>query len=334
MRHTVTPIILAALFVAAGCSSYDRELMGDPEPREPAQQVATQAEAAPETEDSLGVGQFNELRYYGQWYWVDPYGWVWRPSVVTGWQPFVNGHWIWSQYGWTWIDYDPWGWATSHYGYWTTDYTMGWIWIPDYQWSPAQVDWMLWEDYACWSPVPPPGSHWRDPWDDTAWVSIPVRRFKEQNIRDYRTTPKYKAGESEQTLIRTAPDLREIEKHGPKFGVVDVTLDRRVIGEREFAKIKLPADQDQIIRSQQPVTSGSFQPVRAPAPPVNDDGTSAAPSNPQPERVKSKNTGNSNNSGSSSAKKETRYKEKKAEERSKDSGKSKTETKSGKKGGK
>src|SRR5512134_1849778 len=110
MRDTLRVAILAALFLVAGCSSYDRELLGDPEPAKPAEPAYAE-EAAPVTEDSLGVGMFNELGYYGQWHWIDPYGWVWRPSVVSEWQPFVRGHWIWTQYGWTWVDYDAWGWA-------------------------------------------------------------------------------------------------------------------------------------------------------------------------------------------------------------------------------
>lgn len=304
MRDTLRTTILALLFFAAGCSGYDRELMGDPEPA-PQEPAYAGEGVPPETEDSLGVGMFNELEYYGQWHNRDPYGWVWRPSVVTEWQPFVNGHWIWTQYGWMWVDYDPWGWATSHYGYWTYDFALGWLWIPDYTWSPAQCDWLMFDDYICWSPVPPPGTRFKEPWDaDKAWVSVPVRRFKERTVGDYREVPKLK---SDSPMIhRGAPDIREVERHGPRFSLVEVQLDRRVVGEREFARVKYPADQQRIIDRQTPVNIYN-SPVMTPVPAPPMKGTVSTP----PTKSKSPAT-----KGNDPPKRETKsYKGKKSEEK-------------------
>lgn len=329
MRDTLRNTILALLFFAAGCSGYDRELMGDPEPvpQEPA--YAEQA-VPPESEDSLGVGMFNELEYYGQWHHMEPYGWAWRPSVVSEWQPFVNGHWIWTQYGWMWVDYDPWGWATSHYGYWNYDFAMGWVWIPDYTWSPAQCDWVMFDDYICWSPVPPPGTRFKEPWDaDKAWVSVPVTRFKERSVADYRVVPKVK---SDSPMVhRGAPDIREIERHGGKFQMVEVQLDRRVVGEREFAKVVYTDEQRRIIDNSRPVSVDNG-PVYAPAPATPMPGT-VSPQPQTPTTTKSKSTGSkgSNDSG----KKETKsYKDRKSDEKkdaNKDTGKSKSESSTTKK---
>jgi hypothetical protein len=329
MRDTLRNTFLALLFFAAGCSGYDRELMGDPEP-EP-QEPAAEQSLAPETEDSLGVGMFNELEYYGQWHHMEPYGWVFRPSVVSEWQPFINGHWIWTQYGWMWVDYDPWGWATSHYGYWTYDFAMGWVWIPDYTWSPVQVDWVMFDDYICWSPVPPPGTRFKEPWDaDKAWVSVPVRRFKEQNIADYRVIPTVKSDSP--MVYRGAPDIREIERHGPKFSMVEVQLDRRVVNEREFAKVRFTDEQRRIIDNSRPISIDATPvgggPVYSPVAP------SPTPSQPQtPTTTKSKSSGSK---GSNDAeKRETRsYKDRKSDEKkdgNKDGGKSKNESSTTKK---
>ena len=287
----------------------------------------------------MGVGDFEELRYYGQWHWIDPYGWVWRPTVVTEWQPFVNGHWIWSQYGWTWVDYDPWGWATAHYGYWMFDYAMGWVWIPDYTWSPAQVDWLMYDDWACWSPMPPSGVRFKEPWEgDNAWVSVPVRRFKDPNVGNYRAVPKYKAGESEQTMSRAAPQV------GPGAVPIKVELERHVVGEREFAKVKFPADQEQIIEGQR-VQAGTTGSTRHSLPRRGHDRAfvqrrqQRRPTRPQTE-VKSKPTSSgSKNNGNNSGKKESKFKEKKSEEKkddckAKDSSKPKDEPASGNKSGK
>jgi hypothetical protein len=307
--------------------------MGDPEPA-PAAQPATaynDEESSPPP-DSLGVGEFDDLRYYGQWHRVDRFGWAWRPTVVSEWQPFTRGHWIWSQYGWMWVDYDPWGWATSHYGYWTWDFAMGWIWIPDYTWSPCQCDWFLYDDYISWAPVPPPGVKFKEPWEgEKAWVSVPVRRFKDPDVGIYRTNPKFKP-ESASVLSRSAPDVREIERRGLRFPVTEVQLERRVVGEREFAKVKLPPDQQQIIDNQRVrLKTGSdrarFTP--APSPPPSSSGgtnTDVGPPRPQPteSKAKSKDSGakNDNNNG---GKKESKYKDRK------DDGKD--DSKSGKKKG-
>ena len=320
MRDTFRIAILAA-FLFGGCSTYDRELLGDPEPAQPAGPAYAEEAIAPEaTDDSLGVGMFNELRYYGQWHWIEPHGWAWRPTAVSEWQPFVNGHWVWSQYGWTWVDYDPWGWATAHYGYWMHDFAMGWVWIPDYTWSPAQVDWMMYDDWACWSPVPPTGIRFKEPWEgENAWVSVPVRRFKDPNVGTYRAVPKYKAGESDLTMTRNAPQV------GAGIVPIKVELERHVVGEREFAKVKFPPEQEQIIdghRMRVKSNSGTaqFTPQATPTtgtPPPNHGGTVVGPTRPQTE-VKSKpaSSGSKSNNGS---RKETKFKDRKSDEKKDDS---------------
>ena len=73
----------------------------------------------------------NELQEYGDWVDVPTYGRVWRPSVATGWSPYVYGRWMWiSPYGWTWVSNEPWGWYPYRCGYWLTDPVFGWVWSP------------------------------------------------------------------------------------------------------------------------------------------------------------------------------------------------------------
>ncbi len=214
MRNTLRTAILAALFLGvAGCSQYDRELMGDPQPKEPVNPTQS-AQTDPATEyadsDAMDIGMFHDLDGYGQWFERDPYGWVWRPTAIIDWQPFTRGHWIWSQYGWMWVDYDPWGWATSHYGSWYNDFTLGWVWVPDYTWSPVQCDWMMYGDYIGWCPVSPPGGSFKEPWEGSkAWVWVPVRKFKNTDVGEFRATPKFKNGD-DSSIHRGAPALTEI----------------------------------------------------------------------------------------------------------------------------
>jgi hypothetical protein len=261
MRHTRILPFLAAILLGLflGCSRYDAELLGEPEP-EPAPQEEQMVpyETPPgdfeRATEPYDVGMFDDLKFYGTWHWVEPYGWVWRPIVVAEWQPFLYGHWIWSEYGWMWVSYDPWGWATSHYGFWVVDFIYGWIWIPDYTWSPCRCDWIMFDDYIGWAPMPPPGVRYRDPWEayeDNPWITVPAGKFKSTNIGNFRTVPKYKTGYTDRSIVRSAPEAHDIERitHKP-VSRVDVDLDRRVVGEREFARVKLPADQQSIVNKQ------------------------------------------------------------------------------------
>ena len=324
--------------------------MGDPQPQpavNPTYAEAPEPTSAAADSDSMDIGQFNDLDYYGQWYQRDPYGWVWRPSVVMDWQPFTHGHWIWSQYGWMWVDYDPWGWATSHYGYWTMDFTLGWIWVPDYTWSPVQCDWMEYGDYIGWCPVAPAGATFKEPWEGSrAWVWVPVRKFKQADVGTYRATPKWK--NTDTNIARGAPDRGDIERRGAGlFPVVDVQLDRRIVRDREFAKVKYPPDQQQIIADYRTPYRSGAKTVPVTSSPTghsvgnySDGGsgqdmpTTVGPTQPPKSQPTSQPQAKSKGSSpppSNSGKTETKYKEKKSEER-KDSGKSKDDSKSGKKG--
>jgi hypothetical protein len=342
MRNTFRTAILATLFLAAGCSGYDRALMGDPEPKEPA--VATNDQQAPPPatasadSDSMDIGMFNDLDYYGQWYQRDPYGWVYRPTVVMDWQPFTHGHWIWTQYGWMWVDYDPWGWATSHYGYWTQDFTLGWIWVPDYTWSPVQCEWVQYGDYIGWAPEPPPGAAFKEPWEGSqAWVFVPIRKFKQADVASNRADPKFKTGDDPQ-IARGAPALKDVERRGAgMFEIVDVQLDRRVVHDREFARVKYPPDQEDIIAQhstqyKSTMTSPASPTVNTSSPGWNNGGGGTDPASvgppPPPTHGKSKNSGSQK--PASSGKTQTKYKS----QQKKDTGKSKDDSNSDSKKGK
>ena len=99
---------------------------------------------------------YDALSPYGNWVWVDAYGWVWYPyNMEINWRPYTHGHWVYTEYGWTWVsDYD-WGWACFHYGRWSYDNYYGWIWCPDTVWGPAWVCWRTGSDYIGWAPLPP-----------------------------------------------------------------------------------------------------------------------------------------------------------------------------------
>lgn len=89
----------------------------------------------------------------GSWEYDAAYGYVWYPTVSTGWRPYYYGRWRpLPRYGWTWIGTDRWGWPTHHYGRWGHARAR-WFWIPDRRWAPAWVSWASAADYVSWCPL-------------------------------------------------------------------------------------------------------------------------------------------------------------------------------------
>ena len=106
---------------------------------------------------SVSVSFFHqELSPYGRWVVAGSYGDVWVPSgVASGWAPYVDGEWIWTDYGYTWVSADPWGDTPFHYGSWVWSDPYGWVWVPGTVWAPAWVTWAYTDDYIGWAPLPP-----------------------------------------------------------------------------------------------------------------------------------------------------------------------------------
>ncbi len=155
------------------------------------------------------------LAQYGDWINVSPYGMVWQPSVVEGWQPFYYGHWDYTEDGWAWVSYEPYGWLVYHYGYWDFQPGIGWFWISGNQWSPACVDWITYGDYIGWAPLSPPGVNWPEPWvhhDIGVWNVVRVRDFDRDDVGRYRIVKPPRAGElSQARMDHHPPNVQMIE---------------------------------------------------------------------------------------------------------------------------
>ncbi len=99
---------------------------------------------------------YHTLNPYGEWIEIDYDVYVWRPHHVhMSWRPYSEGRWVWTANGWYWDSYEPFGWATYHYGRWYFDEYHGWVWMPDYEWGPAWVEWRYDNNYIGWAPLPP-----------------------------------------------------------------------------------------------------------------------------------------------------------------------------------
>lgn len=138
---------------------------------------------------------YNELSPYGEWIDFDDNLIVWRPdNVDRNWKPYSMGRWRWTGDGWYWDSYEPFGWATYHYGRWHFDDYYGWVWMPDYDWAPAWVEWRYSSDYIGWAPLPPYAKfrrgygisfsiHWRSPHNH--WHFVNINHFCHHNVYNY-----------------------------------------------------------------------------------------------------------------------------------------------------
>jgi len=103
---------------------------------------------------SFGVF-YNHLNNYGSWMQMNDGLVVWRPRVNSRWSPYTYGSWIWTDCGWYWDSSEQFGDVVYHYGRWYYDDYYGWMWVPDYEWAPAWVQWRYNDDYLGWTPLPP-----------------------------------------------------------------------------------------------------------------------------------------------------------------------------------
>ena len=106
---------------------------------------------------SVSISVFHDqLAPHGRWTRAASFGDVWIPAgVATGWQPYVDGEWVYTDYGWTWVSDDSWGDVPYHYGTWAWVDPYGWVWVPGTVWAPAWVTWAYTDEYVGWAPVPP-----------------------------------------------------------------------------------------------------------------------------------------------------------------------------------
>jgi hypothetical protein len=144
---------------------------------------------------SVSISYFHEsLAPYGRWVDSGSYGEVWVPSgTASGWDPYWDGEWIWTECGWTWVSSDPWGDIPYHYGTWVYVDTYGWAWEPGTVWAPSWVTWAWTDDYIGWAPVPSTffitASGYSGPpvvLASTRYVFVPATQFVGTNVSTAR----------------------------------------------------------------------------------------------------------------------------------------------------
>jgi hypothetical protein len=133
---------------------------------------------------------YRSLSPHGEWIYLSGIGYVWRPGVVSGWQPYSLGYWGWAGGNWTWISYEPFGYIAYHYGNWSYLDNYGWCWFPGYRWAPHHVHWSQYDGYIGWSPIPPRFHHRsRYHHRDRQYVWVPNRNFLDRDVSRHVRSP-------------------------------------------------------------------------------------------------------------------------------------------------
>jgi len=156
---------------------------------------------------------YTSLRTHGTWIDIGFGTPVWRPTIIRkNWSPYYYGQWIYTDYGWYWDSSEPFGYIVYHYGRWFYDDYYGWIWIPDYEWAPAWVDWRYNDDYIGWAPLSPYavfyiniGIHYTYDYyvPYNHWNYVKYNKFCKGNVYNYYVAPKYKYRIFSNTKVRT-----------------------------------------------------------------------------------------------------------------------------------
>ncbi len=191
---------------------------------------------------SVNINYFYyELSPYGEWIELEGDLLVWRPVRVNySWSPYSIGRWEWTSYGWYWDSYEPFGWITYHYGRWIYDDYYGWIWIPDYEWAPAWVEWRYDDLYIGWAPLPPYASfsinvgiyfsvNWHH--DYYHWHFVDYRRFCSDRVYDYYISANHVHRFFTRTKYRTNYAYRDGR-------IVNRGIDRKFVERRAGRRIR------------------------------------------------------------------------------------------------
>jgi hypothetical protein len=189
---------------------------------------------APASEASVSFDFFySDLSPHGSWMVSGDYGRVWQPRVYrSGWNPYHDGHWAYTDCGWAWVSDYTWGDVAYHYGTWVMDPRFGWVWVPGYTWAPAWVTFRTGPDYIGWAPVAPSfavgfssgGFSFGASIPNSSFVFVSTRDFASPRLRNYivpearrttiinNTTVINNLTIQNNVVINRGPDLRTIER--------------------------------------------------------------------------------------------------------------------------
>lgn len=224
---------------------------------------------------------YSNLSSHGSWMVSGEYGQVWQPDVYDDdWNPYYDGHWVYTDLGWTWVSDYSWGAVPYHYGTWVVDADFGWVWVPGYTWAPSWVVFRTGPDYIGWAPVAPSFSvgfslGYSQPYAGS-FVFVSTGDFLAPRMRSCviphsrtsfivnRTRLVNNLVIENNIVVNRGPDLRTIERvSGRNLRPVRIEQVRNVAPEPRFSRARLQIDTQRArhgIRVAEPVRDERWMP--------------------------------------------------------------------------
>src|SRR5262245_43133468 len=208
---------------------------------------------------------YSNLSPHGSWMVSGSYGNVWQPRVyAAGWNPYYDGHWVYTDVGWTWVSDYAWGGIPYHYGTWVADPVLGWVWVPGYVWGPSWVVFRSGPDYVGWAPVPPSFSIGMSfssvAVAPSSYVFVPANAFVGERVRtvivpQYQTrviVNKTRIVKNNITIknnmvVNRGPDVRVIEREsGRSVRQTPIERVRNVAPSGSFSRDEVRVDESRV----------------------------------------------------------------------------------------
>ncbi len=242
------------------------------------------AGAASATPASAGVSFnlfYSNLSHDGDWHVSASYGRVWQPTLYQpGWNPYYDGHWVYTDFGWTWVSDYSWGSIPYHYGTWAFEPALGWVWVPGYTWAPSWVVFSSGPGYIGWAPVPAyysiGVSIGRNYCSPNQYVFVDSHNFLAPRVRRYAVPVSRNRGlvantrivnnirVENQVVVNHGPSVRDVERwSGQRIAARPIERVPRVAASDRFSRTDLRVDSGRAsrgVRAAEPaVTSRALQ---------------------------------------------------------------------------
>jgi len=244
------------------------------------------AGAALATPASAGVSFsffYSNLNHDGQWLASASYGRVWQPALYQpGWNPYYDGHWVYTNFGWAWVSDYSWGSIPYHYGTWAFEPALGWVWVPGYVWAPSWVVFSSGPGYIGWAPVPAyysiGASIGRSYCSPSHYVFVDSHHFLAPDVRRYAVPVSRNRGLVENTrivnnirvenqvVVNHGPSVRDVERwSGQRIAARPIERVPRVAASERFSRSELRVDSGRVsrgVRAAEPVATSRALPGR------------------------------------------------------------------------
>ncbi len=198
----------------------------------------------------FSINFHSSLTPYGSWVNVGAYGSCWRPYAArnSGWRPYLNGHWTYTSYGPTWMGDEPWAWCAYHYGHWGYDNYYGWVWVPGYDWVPADVSWSYGDGYIGWCPSYCASNS--NPFSANLWVFVDRDHFGYNNYARCAIGPDVVRNffyHGNRHIDRFAPRRDELERFTRRQIPMESVREHEVFADGHRARLIVPQHEESTV---------------------------------------------------------------------------------------